>query len=235
MTVEFRAAHEDELADYLRVVKYVFAVPPNDPNEQEPSRWRLRPEHTMCAFVDGQLVSSYAANDFTVRLNGAPVRMAGVTNVGTLPGYRRRGLVRELVTRGLADARDRGQSCAILWASYGAIYQRFGYGLASTHTTYTWDPRYGALSGPPVDGQTDVVEPAVGRPIAEALLASYVQPRNLVIERSEQSWTRRLSQTTRPRGRTRWRSIGTRAASRAATSPSATAITRTGTQARTST
>ena len=190
MAVEFRSAQPDELEDYLRVVKYVFAVPPDNEHEQHPTRWRLKPEHTMCAFVDGQLVSSYGAYDFTVRLNGAPIRMAGVTNVGTLPGYRRRGFIRELVTRGLSDARDRGQSCAILWASYGAIYQRFGYGLASTWVAYTWDPRYGALNGPPAPGQTDVVSFEEGRPIAERLLAEYVEPRNLMIERSEASWNR---------------------------------------------
>lgn len=188
MAVEFRAAREDELEDYLRVVKYVFAVAPGP--EPQPPRWRINPEHTMCAFVDGQLVSTHGAYDFTVRLNGAPVKMAGVSNVGTLPGYRRRGFVREIVTRSLSDARDRGQSCAILWASFAAIYQRFGYGLASKWVGYTWDPRYGALTGAPATGQADVVTFEEGRPIAERLLAEYVEPRNLMIERSEAGWDR---------------------------------------------
>lgn len=190
MAVEFRSAREDELADYLRVVKYVFAATPNAAPEPEPQTWRIDPEHTTCAFVDGQLVSTYGAYDFTVRLNGAPVQMAGVTNVGTLPGYRRRGFVREIVTRGLSDARDRGQSCAILWASYAAIYQRFGYGLASMWIDYHWDPRYGALTGPPPTGQAGIVTFEDGRPIAERLLADYVAPRNLMIERDEARWNR---------------------------------------------
>jgi len=190
MPVEFRPAREDELADYLRVVKYVFAVPPDAGVEAESPTWRLEPEHTMCAFVDGQLVSAYGAHDFTVRLNGAPVPMAGVTNVGTLPGYRRRGFIREVVTRGLSDARDRGQSAAILWASYAAIYQRFGYGLASMWIDYHWDPRYGTLLGPNATGQADVVSFEEGRPLAEQLLADYVAPRNLMIERGEEQWNR---------------------------------------------
>jgi predicted acetyltransferase len=190
MTVEFRSAREDELEQYLDIVKYLFAVPPPDEPRAEPPVWRLKPEHTVCAFVDGRMVSTYAAYDFTVRLNGAPVSMAGVTNVGTLPGYRRRGFVRELVVRGLADARDRGQSCAMLWASFGAIYQRFGYVLASLWTRYTWDPRYGALTGPPATGQADVVSFEEGRPIAQRLLAEYVEPRNLMIERSQATWDR---------------------------------------------
>jgi predicted acetyltransferase len=145
--------------------------------EFRPARWRINPEHTTCAFVDGQLVSTHGAYDFTVRLNGTPIRMAGVSNVGTLPGYRRRGFIRE-------------QSCAILWASSAAIYQRFGYGLASKWVGYTWDPRYGALTGPPAEGQADVVTFEEARPIAERLLAEYVTPRNLMIERSEAGWNR---------------------------------------------
>ena len=192
MAIEFRSAREDELADYLRVVKYVFAVPPAAGPPPEDQIWRIRPEHTVCAFSDGQLVSTYGAYDFTVRLNGAPVPMAGVTNVGTLPGYRRRGLIRELVTRGLSDARDRGQSCAILWASFAAIYQRFGYGLASMWLDYHWDPRYGRLLGPPATGQADVVSFEDGRPIAEELFAAYAAPRNLVIERDEARWNRQF-------------------------------------------
>ena len=39
------------------------------------------------------------------------------------------------------EQRERGQALAILWASFGAIYQRFGYGPASTHVSYEVDPR----------------------------------------------------------------------------------------------
>ena len=190
MTVEFRSAREDELEDYLKVVKYVFAIPPGTEVEPSDDAWRLKPESTICAFVDGRLVSSYAAHDFKGRLNGASVPMAGVTNVGTLPGYRGRSLIREVIVRGLAAARDRGESSAILWASYGAIYQRFGYGLASMWVDYTWDPRYGALSGPAATGQTDVLPFEEARPIAEQLLTEYTKPRNLMIDRSEARWNR---------------------------------------------
>jgi predicted acetyltransferase len=198
MAVELRPARQDELADYLRVVKYVFAVPPGAGLQPEDDTWRVDPDHTVCAFVDGQLVSTYGAYDFTVRLNGAPVQMAGVTNVGTLPGYRRRGFIRKIVTQGLSDARDRRQSSAILWASYAAIYQRFGYGLASMWIDYHWDPRYGALTDRPAagstnraaTGQTDVVTFEEGRPIAEQVFSDYVAPRNLMIERDDARWNR---------------------------------------------
>ena len=190
MGVEIRAAQEDELADYLRVVRYVFAAPLEEGTEDQQEKWRYDPERSLCVFVDGKLVSTYGAYDFTVQLNGASVPMAGVTNVGTLPGFRRRGFVRELVMRGLADARERGESCAMLWASFGAIYQRFGYGLASAWVGYRWDPRYGRLSGPSAEGTTEILSMAAARLTLEAVHAEYVGPRNLMIARSAEGWRR---------------------------------------------
>ena len=40
----------------------------------------------------------------------------------------------------LDQARDRGEPVAILWASEGAIYQRFGYGLATIQGTFDIEP-----------------------------------------------------------------------------------------------
>ena len=74
-----------------------------------------------------------AASALTVRLTvpGGEVGAAGVTGVGTRPDYHRRGVLRALMRRQLEDVRERGEPVAILWASEGAIYQRFGYGLAA--------------------------------------------------------------------------------------------------------
>ena len=188
MGVEIRAPREDEFADYLRVVRYVFSAPAPEGDEDKRAKWRFDPSRAVCAFVDGELVSTFGAYDFTVQLNGAPVPLAGVTNVGTLPGFRGRGFIRELVVQGLSDARERGESCSMLWASFGAIYQRFGYGLASAHVNYQWDPRYGELTGPPAEGSMQIVALSEGREIAERVHAEYVAPRNLMIVRGERDW-----------------------------------------------
>jgi predicted acetyltransferase len=51
--------------------------------------------------------------------------------VGVLPTHRRRGVLTALMRRQLADAHERGEPLAMLYASEGGIYSRFGYGLAS--------------------------------------------------------------------------------------------------------
>ena len=51
--------------------------------------------------------------------------------VGVLPTHRRRGILSALMRRELDDVREWGEPLAMLYASEGAIYRRFGYGLAS--------------------------------------------------------------------------------------------------------
>ena len=103
----------------------------------------LRPEWTLCAFEDGKLTTSYAAWPLTMRFNGEGVSVAGVTAVGTLPIYRRRGHLRRVITTHFELLHERGeQPIAILFASRAAIYQRYGYAIVSTRNSYDVEPRY---------------------------------------------------------------------------------------------
>ena len=53
-----------------------------------------------------------------------------------------------MMTRALEWHRECGQAFAMLWASFGAVYQRYGYGLASAHTSYVFNPTMAALRDP---------------------------------------------------------------------------------------
>ncbi len=70
---------------------------------------------------------------FTFRMTtpGGEVGAAGVTLIGVMPTHRRRGILRLMMTRLFEQARERNEPVAILWASEAAIYQRFGFGLAT--------------------------------------------------------------------------------------------------------
>jgi predicted acetyltransferase len=82
--------------------------------------------------LDGpEIVGSAGAFEFELTVPGGPVRAAGATVVGVLPTHRRRGVLRELMRAQLDDVHRRGEAIAVLWASEGGIYGRFGYGLAS--------------------------------------------------------------------------------------------------------
>ena len=103
----------------------------------------VRPEWTLCAFEDGKLAASYAAWPFTIRFNGEAVSVAGVTTVGTLPIYRRRGHLRKIIATHFELLHERGeQPIAVLIASMAAIYQRYGYAVVSTQNSYNVEPRF---------------------------------------------------------------------------------------------
>ncbi|MGZ8515132.1 MAG: GNAT family N-acetyltransferase, partial [Candidatus Limnocylindrales bacterium] len=85
--------------------------------------------------LEGDHVVGYSgAYSFRLTVPGGEVGAAGVTAVGVLPSHRRRGILRQMMTWLFAQARERHEPVAILWASEAAIYQRFGYGPGTVQT-----------------------------------------------------------------------------------------------------
>ncbi len=184
---EFRPHTSEEASDGAALMKYVFAGE-NEPGDNEPDS-PVIPEWTQCAFDGSSLVAMSAAFPFVVRVNGKTVAMHGVTSVGTDPAYRRRGLVRRLITDLLHRGRDEGFAGSILLASMGAIYQRFGYGLASNITDYRFDPRMAALQFPmAIDGQTRRVAIDDALPIVKHVFREYVKDKNMMALRADVTW-----------------------------------------------
>ncbi|MFQ5380311.1 MAG: enhanced intracellular survival protein Eis [Dehalococcoidia bacterium] len=102
----------------------------------------MPPEWTLCAFVDGDLASTYAAWPLTIRFNGNPVPVAGVTWVSTHPAYRRRGFIRKIIQYHFESIHEEGkQAQAALHPAKAAIYRRFGYGQITERRTYRIEPR----------------------------------------------------------------------------------------------
>jgi len=135
MGFEIRAARQEEMEEFLRVASTALVLSPG-------VLQAMQPEWTLCAFEDDKLATSYGAWPLIVRLNGEGIAVAGVTSVGTLPIYRRRGYLRKVITTHLELLREQGeQPIAILYASLAAIYQRYGYAVVSTRNSYNVDPR----------------------------------------------------------------------------------------------
>jgi predicted acetyltransferase len=79
---------------------------------------------------------------------GAALEVPGVTWVSVLPTHRRRGILRQLMHRQLRDYFSGGVPLAILTASEGGIYGRFGYGPASSVRKTVVDRRLASLRDP---------------------------------------------------------------------------------------
>jgi predicted acetyltransferase len=76
----------------------------------------------------GQLLSR------RIVLPGAdPVPAGAVTSIGVAPGQRRRGVLSMIMRGQLELLHELGEPLAVLWASEGGIYGRFGYGPGTQH------------------------------------------------------------------------------------------------------
>jgi predicted acetyltransferase len=136
MSFEMRSILPGEMDEYKRVAGTALVLKPT-------SFEGMRPEWTLCGYEDGKLTTSFAAWPLTMRFNRGDVPVSGVTAVGTLPPYRRHGHLRKIMTKHFEALHDQGErSMAILWASWAAIYQRYGYAVVSTRYSYFVEPRY---------------------------------------------------------------------------------------------
>jgi len=138
MTTEIRVLdREDELVAAANVFRTAMVGFPHLP-DLAPGQIAtlLEPGRTIGAFVGGQLVGT--ADAVTSRLTlpgGAIVGHAAVTRIGVLPPFTRKGIATDLMRHQLRDIAARGEALATLRASEATIYERYGYGVASSSQT----------------------------------------------------------------------------------------------------
>lgn len=200
MAISIRAVATEEIGAFHGIVSYVFATSREGRERHiaDGLEAYFGPMGLRAAFVDGEMATTLAWHRVRVALNGPLVPIGAVTAVGTLPQYRRQGLLRQVMARSLADMREEGRPLVMLWASFGAIYQRFGYGLASHYVGYRIDPRGMALREPRAwGGSVRLVAPDAARGVMERLYARQTEGRTLLIERPQSWWDHRLLEVGR--------------------------------------
>src|SRR6201997_320159 len=150
----------------------------------------LEPGRTVGAFADGQLVGTADAVTGGLTLpGGAVVGHAAVTHIGVLPSFTRRGIATELVRHQLRDITARGEVVATLRASEATIYERYGYGVASSSQTVevqtaraTLRPDVGA------GGPVRLLDAAEAWDVLPRIYADNRPPRPGTIDRPEVWW-----------------------------------------------
>lgn len=167
MSVEIRVCPPDRFADLLRVAEVGFG---EDVPEDMIERVKAvsDPERFVCAMDGDRIVSTGGVFTMTLRVPGGDLPAGGVTWVTVLPSHRRRGLLRGMMRLMIDDCRSRGEPLAMLWASEGTIYQRFGYGMATVCMNLEADTRASAYTRDwPVEGAYRMIPAGEGREIVE--------------------------------------------------------------------
>jgi predicted acetyltransferase len=166
--LDIRVATDEDFSAIGRMLTVAFNDSPSDDAEQDRVEHGIFEADRSLVAVDGSDIVGHAAaftRDMTVP--GAVLPAAHVTMVGVLPTYTRRGLLRRMMTRQLRDVRAAGEPFAVLWASEGRIYQRFGYGMAAPKLGFDIDTREVRLPDP---------DPAAGPSRLRAVDLAAAQP-----------------------------------------------------------
>ena len=126
MAIEIRHPKRDEIEATRWMSKYAFGFWSDEKIKPEEIE-QANPTHTLGAFIDGQLAAKVATLPFEQNIRGVIKPMGGVAGVATYPEFRRRGLVRQLMTAFFAKMRDNGQSISALYPFSESFYERFSY------------------------------------------------------------------------------------------------------------
>jgi predicted acetyltransferase len=147
-----RNVARDELLPWVECLTTAFLERPDVARIAEQLGPYWDPERLWGAF-DGRVVGTLRswASELTVP-GGAHVPATALAAVTVLPTYRRRGILRGMVSAEHAAARERGEVVAMLYASEAVIYGRFGYGVGVLSCEWTLMTPQTSFVGEPPSG-----------------------------------------------------------------------------------
>jgi len=116
--------------------------------------------------------------------------VAAVSWIGVLPTHRRRGILTAIMGRHLDDAAERGEALAVLHASEGVIYRRFGFGVGVTSTGFSLDRRHSAFLRPvPEGGRVRIVDEGTARKVFPEIFDRARRAQPGAVSRVDQWWS----------------------------------------------
>jgi predicted acetyltransferase len=131
MGIEITTPTADQWPDMFRADARGFGFVP-EPSDIETRQSIIDMSRFRMAMDRGKIVGVAGSYAMDVTLpGGSTVPMSGVTWVSVAATHRRQGLLTRLIEACHADTDERGEPVAMLFASEGGIYERFGYGIAS--------------------------------------------------------------------------------------------------------
>ncbi|MEU3648691.1 GNAT family N-acetyltransferase [Lentzea sp. NPDC034063] len=129
--LSIRTIDESDVSDFQLVMAWAFLSDPMG----EDSKWLkvLELDRAHAVFDGDEMIGTAGVLSREITIPGDRQVPAGaVTVVGVKPGHRRRGVASLLMKTQLHGMHESGEALAMLWASEGAIYRRYGYGEYAT-------------------------------------------------------------------------------------------------------
>jgi predicted acetyltransferase len=189
MGVTVRAITAEEIPAFVRTDAAGFGE--SEKIAEAAPRWIADElDRTRVAFDGDELVATSRNYSFELTLPGGRlVPAAGVSAVAVLPTHRRRGILRAMMTALLDDAVERGEPVAMLTASEGGIYARFGFGVTTQAAQVELDVRRVEFAHARPAGRLRLVAPEELRKQAPELFDRVRRTYPGAVSRSEIWWT----------------------------------------------
>ena len=187
--MDVRSITEDELEPFYSTFWRTMNFPPPKDEFIEREKKTFVYDRSVAAFDGGAVVGTAYSHAFQMTLpGGAAIPAAGVTAIATASTYRRQGVVTNLKRRQLDDAAARGEVAAVLLASEGRIYGRFGYGAATLVADVDIRTRDAFLVAPNSGGRVRIVDGAEADKLFPSIWTESCRGRAGSIERPPHFW-----------------------------------------------
>lgn len=135
-----RTLRPEELRTANALFRAALHAKPISDEEWPAAERAYQPERNLGVFDSGtgELLGTARSTDADLTVpGGAAVPLAAVTGVGVRADRTRRGVLTELMRAQFDELAGRGVTAATLYATEGAIYGRFGYGVATLSRSLT--------------------------------------------------------------------------------------------------
>ena len=189
MQIEIKTLTKAEFAAYADFSGYSFNEEPKKVLEYL-ERTEQTGEAKLGLLVDGKLAVGLLDRRFRVNVGGRLVAANGIGLVASASETRRRGLVRQLFARHLADLRDEGVALSLLYPFQFRFYNRLGWGLGGRKLRVKVPPKEFAGYGESVGRVRQVffAEKGEARPVGGETMEGVIATLDAVYRQGLDHW-----------------------------------------------
>lgn len=137
--MNFREATNEDQVVIRKIARYAFSGYRNkyeDPNSPEPSDFPYSARDYVVEDFN-TIIAVIGVIDFSQRLRGSWIKMAGMTRVACRPEYRRQGYITKLFQFVFKKIHEQNFLVSVLYPFVFSFYQNLGYGQADSLHVYT--------------------------------------------------------------------------------------------------
>ncbi|HWN29119.1 MAG TPA: GNAT family N-acetyltransferase [Actinomycetospora sp.] len=183
-------AADADTVTWTRAVQAAFLGPRMDPGDLARAAAAYAGQRLRGVYetADPAPVATLRSWDARMAVPGGEVGVDAVSSIGVRSTHRRRGLLRAVLTDDLAEAARAGTPVAALTSTQGALYERFGFGLATWTRSLSLDTRLATFRDPVPTGRLRTLDVATLGPAAAPVADRARRRHPGSMDRADGSW-----------------------------------------------